>query len=260
MEREGYLCGNCGASSRMRAVIHLLGKVLGEEGPTLFEWPSDKSVSILESSARGPYPMMLADKFDYVPTEYDPEKIRAADNAMKYADFQDLKFPDNSFDLVIASEVFEHVRDDIKGYREVLRVLKPGGALLLTVPYDHEMEQTRKRVDTSGEEDVHLMEPEYHGGGGHTLAYRNYGRDLMNVLRDAGFAVCHYDLQNLSLGITAQHAFVGRKGEYSEVRERYGAEASVSSLGPLLPFRLFLLLKYNMTGLLSFLKKLTGKQ
>jgi SAM-dependent methyltransferase len=243
----------------MRAVIHLLAKVLGEESLALHEWLSDKSVSILESSARGPYPEMLADKFDYLPTEYDPEKIRSGGNAMKYADFQELQFPDNSFDLVIASEVFEHVRDDMKGFCEVLRVLKPGGSLILTVPYDHEMEKTQKRVDTSGEEDVHLMEPEYHGGGGHTLAYRNYGRDLLGLLREAGFAVCHYDLEILSYGITTQHAFVARKGEYSEVRERFEAEITVSSLGLLLPHRLFLLLKYNMTGLLSFLKKFAGR-
>jgi SAM-dependent methyltransferase len=202
---------------------------------------------------------MLADKFDYLPTEYDPEKIRSGGNAMEYADFQELQFPDNSFDLVIASEVFEHVRHDMKGFCEVLRVLKPGGSLILTVPYDHEMEKTRKRVDTSGEEDVHLMEPEYHGGGGHTLAYRNYGRDLLGLLREAGFAVCHYDLEILSYGITTQHAFVARKGEYSEVRERFEAEITVSSLGLLVPHRLFLLLKYNMTGLLSFLKKFAGR-
>jgi len=259
MVREGTLCGNCGSTSRIRAVVHVLGRVFGEQGLSLHEWPSDTSISILESSALGPYPIMLADKFHYVPTVFDPEKIAAGSDPEKYADFQNLHFADGSFDVVIASDVFEHVRDDRKGYSEVLRVLKAGGSLILTVPYDHGAEKTIKRVDTSGQEDVHILEPEYHGGGGQTLAYRNYGRDLLSLLREVGFAVCHYDLEILTHGITAQHVFVGRKGDHSEVRERVGADDSGRRLGPLLPYRFFLLLKYNLTGLLWFLKRLTGK-
>jgi len=45
-----------------------------------------------------------------------------------------LPFPDASFDRVIASEVFEHIDDDIGAARELARVLKPGGTLAVTVP------------------------------------------------------------------------------------------------------------------------------
>ncbi|SEF81808.1 Methyltransferase domain-containing protein [Thermomonospora echinospora] len=49
-------------------------------------------------------------------------------------DARDLPFPDNSFDKIIASEVLEHIGDDMTAMGELLRVLKPGGRLAVTVP------------------------------------------------------------------------------------------------------------------------------
>lgn len=45
-----------------------------------------------------------------------------------------LTFPDNSFDLLIASDVLEHIEDDAQALREWNRVLRPGGQLLVFVP------------------------------------------------------------------------------------------------------------------------------
>jgi len=45
-----------------------------------------------------------------------------------------LPFADESFDRIIASEVFEHVTDDVQALREAYRVLRPGGTLAATVP------------------------------------------------------------------------------------------------------------------------------
>ena len=57
-----------------------------------------------------------------------------------------LKFDDNSFDFVLSSQVLEHVKDVDQYMGECLRVLKPGGVLLLSThgtwqfhasPYDY---------------------------------------------------------------------------------------------------------------------------
>lgn len=48
---------------------------------------------------------------------------------------QTLPFRDNSFDKIVMSEVAEHLPDDVKGLREVYRVLKPGGVLSISVPH-----------------------------------------------------------------------------------------------------------------------------
>lgn len=45
-----------------------------------------------------------------------------------------LPFRDQTFNQVIASEVLEHIWDDMQALRELHRVLKPGGMLAVTVP------------------------------------------------------------------------------------------------------------------------------
>lgn len=45
-----------------------------------------------------------------------------------------LPFTDGSFDRVIASEVMEHVPADVAALDELVRVLRPGGTIAITVP------------------------------------------------------------------------------------------------------------------------------
>jgi SAM-dependent methyltransferase len=45
-----------------------------------------------------------------------------------------LPFPDNSFDLVLSDQVFEHVQDQGAAWRELHRVMKPGGHALHVIP------------------------------------------------------------------------------------------------------------------------------
>ena len=46
----------------------------------------------------------------------------------------DMPFDDNSFDIIISSEVIEHVPEPAKALKELFKVLKPGGKLILTTP------------------------------------------------------------------------------------------------------------------------------
>lgn len=43
--------------------------------------------------------------------------------------------PDASFDVVLCSEVFEHLPDALKALDEFARLIKPGGKLILTAPF-----------------------------------------------------------------------------------------------------------------------------
>jgi len=50
------------------------------------------------------------------------------------ADARRLPFADATFDIVITSEVLEHIGDDVAAIAEMVRVLKPGGRFAATVP------------------------------------------------------------------------------------------------------------------------------
>lgn len=45
-----------------------------------------------------------------------------------------LPFPDQTFDLILATDIIEHVDDDVAALREIHRALKPVGHVLITVP------------------------------------------------------------------------------------------------------------------------------
>jgi SAM-dependent methyltransferase len=69
--------------------------------------------------------------------EYDHgravQALRAGDRIVQAAG-EHLPFPDNHFDLVLSHEVLEHVRDDRLAVREIVRVLRVGGRLVLFCP------------------------------------------------------------------------------------------------------------------------------
>ena len=50
-------------------------------------------------------------------------------------DITEIPEPDQSFDAVLCTEVLEHVPDPIGALREMTRLIKPGGTLLVTAPF-----------------------------------------------------------------------------------------------------------------------------
>lgn len=50
------------------------------------------------------------------------------------SDILHIPLPDNSLDMVLCTEVIEHVPEPIEALRELIRLLKPGGRLLITAP------------------------------------------------------------------------------------------------------------------------------
>lgn len=51
------------------------------------------------------------------------------------SDITNIPAPDASFDVVLCTEVFEHLPDPISAIREFSRLLKPGGQLIVTAPF-----------------------------------------------------------------------------------------------------------------------------
>jgi len=69
--------------------------------------------------------------------DIDPERVAEASQLLpniRVASAEQLPYPDNMFDVVLSHEVLEHVGDDRAAVSEAVRVLKPGGRLVVFVP------------------------------------------------------------------------------------------------------------------------------
>ena len=101
-----------------------------------------------------------------------------------------LTYPDESFDLVLTSETLEHVPDLEAALREVRRVLVPGGWHLFTVPLLPGVAATFARTVVRPDGTLeHRATPIRHPGGDvDYLVFTEFGADLPELLRAAGFA------------------------------------------------------------------------
>jgi len=103
------------------------------------ELPSNRPLQILNIGVATGRTSELLSQFGQVTSlEYDEDcrNFTAArlDMEIILGSILELPFDDDSFDLVCAFDVIEHVEDDRLGVNEMRRVCRPGGHLCITVP------------------------------------------------------------------------------------------------------------------------------
>jgi SAM-dependent methyltransferase len=105
-----------------------------------------------------------------------------------------LSFGDARFDLILCHELFEHVRDLELAFREIARVLRPGGRLVATCPLAFGQQDSIVKAvynPQTGQADV-SGEPDYHGDpvrpSQGSLMYRIPGWDILAQMQAAGFS------------------------------------------------------------------------
>jgi len=92
-----------------------------------------------------------------------------------------LAFAENTFDLVICSEVMEHIPEDGKAAEELLRVVKPGGNLVVSVP-----RYFPEKICWQ------LSSDYYSANGGHVRIYRKTRLKKLFEERGARFWAAHF--------------------------------------------------------------------
>lgn len=89
----------------------------------------------------------------YIGLEYDNEAARNLGVADIFYDGEKLPFLDDEFDSILCNQVLEHVFNPDTFLSQIARVLKPGGALLLTIPFvwdEHEQPYDYARYTSFG--------------------------------------------------------------------------------------------------------------
>jgi ubiquinone/menaquinone biosynthesis C-methylase UbiE len=83
----------------------------------------------------------------YIPTYFFPNiPLGSFQNGFRCEDLENLTFEDQSIDLHITQDVFEHVFDPGKAFREIARTLMPGGAQIFTAPLVNNNKSSRRRA------------------------------------------------------------------------------------------------------------------
>lgn len=94
--------------------------------------------ALVDGCGVGMYLHHMSDQFtEVVGLDIEFERLQEAQTLEKNVvngAGEDLPFPTGSFDLVLSHEVLEHVQDDRAAIREIVRVLRPGGRLVLFCP------------------------------------------------------------------------------------------------------------------------------
>lgn len=119
---------------------------------------------------------------------------RALDDAdIEHQDLCHLTYASESFDLVVANELLEHVYDLPAALTEIMRVLRPGGRLLATFPMAFGQWESiikARRNPQNGETEL-LVEPDYHGDPIRpeqgSLVYQIPGWEVLEQAQQSGY-------------------------------------------------------------------------
>jgi SAM-dependent methyltransferase len=182
--RETYPCTICKASLREREQAHAL--ILAQH--------LDNVKSIAEPGTIGPFRKYFMPLPNYCQSDYQADtNDNSIYSKIQHQDIEALTFEHESFDMIITSDILEHVKNPKRAFKEIARVLRKGGLHIFTVPMQDPLPlKSLTRVSVTDTEEIHLLPAHYHGNGksGKSLVYTDFGVDIVMMLSDGGFATC----------------------------------------------------------------------
>ena len=212
--RDFFLCDGCGSIPRERAFMAVIEKF----------YPEWRLLAVHESSPaqRGASPRLKRECPGYSDSSYDPAiplGTTHPERGYRCENLEKLTFSDASFDLVLTQDVFEHIFHPDRAIKEIERVLKPGGAYIMTVPIvmKSNPSERRARIAANGSV-IHLKDIQYHGDPINEkgiLVTLDWGYDILNYLNYHSSLQCTMIyIDDLSLGIRAEfiEVIICRKG------------------------------------------------
>ena len=160
-------CPHCGSTDRERHLLAYMQRtgLLELAGKRVLHFAPEKNLR-LRIKAAGP-------------AEYVQGDLFPVDAQITRVDITTMQFPDEQFDLLIANHVLEHVPDDMAALREIVRVLKPGGQVILQTPYAAKLERSLALPQISSD----AARLALYGQEDHV---RLYGADIFERITHAG--------------------------------------------------------------------------
>jgi hypothetical protein len=201
--RDHYKCTRCRSIPRERALTAVVQQ----------RFPNWRTMTIHESSPgnRGASRRFAKECRQYIPTHFfNSEPPGTMVGKYRCENLEQLTFADESIDLHVTQDVFEHVLRPTRGFAEIARTLKPGGAHVFTVPLVNKDRPSKMRVEVDAAGAVsHLENPVYHGNpidAQGSLVTIDWGFDITDHIRNAcGLDTEIIRIDDLSKGIRAEY-------------------------------------------------------
>lgn len=172
--RRDAKCPNCFSTDRARLILLYL-----KTRTNTFERPT--RVLHIAPDPHLARALFRAETVDYVCGGLQAEGMAAYGPV--FFDVISLPFRENHFDMVLCNHVMEYVADDALGFREIHRVLKPGGSAILQVPIALALDETLEHpgLEMTRKKTIKLY--------GQSYNRRIYGRDYPERVQKAGFRI-----------------------------------------------------------------------
>lgn len=189
--RERLECPRCGLNNRQRALAAVVLEDIERRQQTgrCRLWLMEQ----LGGTHRLLEQRMDPDAFvasEYVGAEHASGTIV---RGMRHEDAEQSSFADDSLDVIVSNDVFEHVPHPGRAMAEAARVLAPGGVLYFTIPFHADRYDSVARAELTPDGLEHRLPAEYHGdpfSGGRSLVFTDFGWDVLEMARAGGFADC----------------------------------------------------------------------
>jgi SAM-dependent methyltransferase len=134
-------------------------------------------------------------------------------DGIPHVDLQNAPFPDERFDVVLTSDVMEHVPDPERAEREIVRMLKPGGAYCFSAPFNPQLADDEIWAELRDDgQIVHLRPPVYHldpCSPNGVLVYRIFSQPgLRRRFEKMGCEFATFRVWSKALGIIGDNAWI----------------------------------------------------
>ncbi|WP_143684528.1 methyltransferase domain-containing protein [Variovorax sp. KK3] len=210
--RESGFCSGCGSFNRQRQMAHVLRARIG--GPAGAPLAIPPGLAVYNTESTGAVHRVLSTNPGYVCSEYFGAEYRSGETVRgcRHEDLQNMSFADQSLDIVLSSDVLEHMPDPYRAHREIFRVLRRGGRHIFTVPFDSAAPLDDRRADLVNGEVVYLAEKLYHGDPVNPeagiLVWTIFGLEMLVELARIGFAPTAVNLLLPWHGVIGAHSLV----------------------------------------------------
>ena len=185
--RESRFCSICGSSTRIRFLATaIMRRFRFKDVDSFKRWTQkadEHELKIAEINSCGSLHTYLKElpnlKYSEFTTKNNIIKLIRKIRGTPYEDIQALTYKNDSFDLVIHTEVLEHIPNPSKALKECRRILKKNGSCIFSIPIIMNR-RTVQRMAVKNNQTIGLKSPSYHGTAKREdyIVWWEFGRDF----------------------------------------------------------------------------------